>query len=40
MGYDLDLVLKALRALKEQKKHNPVGEVQRAIDWINEDDIR
>jgi hypothetical protein len=35
MGYDFDLITRALRALKDQKKYNPVGEVQRAIDWIN-----
>jgi hypothetical protein len=36
MGYDFDLITRALRALKEQKKYNPVGEVQKAIDWIND----
>lgn len=36
MGYEFDLITRALRALKEQKKYNPVGEVQRAIDWIND----
>ena len=36
MGYDFDLITRALRALKKQKKYNPVGEVQRAIDWIND----
>ena len=35
MGYDFDLITRSLRALKEEKKYNPVGEVQRAIDWIN-----
>lgn len=36
MGYEFDIVIKALRALREQKKYNPVGEVQKAIDWIND----
>lgn len=36
MGYDFDLVCKALRSLKDGKKYNPVGEVQKAIDWIND----
>ena len=30
------LIIKALRALKAQKKYSPVGEVQKAIDWIND----
>lgn len=36
MGYDFDMVIKALRAMREKPKYNPVGEVQRAIDWIND----
>lgn len=36
MGYDFDIVVKSLRALREKPKYNPVGEVQRAIDWIND----
>jgi hypothetical protein len=27
MGYDFDLITRSLRALKEEKKYNPVGEV-------------
>ena len=40
MGYDFDLICKALTALKENKKYNPVGEVQKAIDWINDFSLR
>lgn len=36
MGYDFDLICRALHALKSERKYNPVGEVQKAIDWINE----
>ena len=36
MGFDYDLVIKALIALRQNPKHNPVGEVQKAIDWINQ----
>jgi hypothetical protein len=37
MGYEYNLVVKALKSLRENnKKYNPVGEVQRAVDWIND----
>ena len=36
MGYEFDIVIKALNALNQAKKYNPVGEVQKAIEWINE----
>jgi len=36
MGYEFDMVVKCLRALRERPKYNPVGEVQKAIDWIND----
>ena len=36
MGYEFDIIIKSLRALKEQKNYTPVGEVQRAVDWIND----
>ncbi len=40
MGYHFDLVCKALHAIREssnkKKAYNPVGEVQKAIDWIND----
>eukprot|EP00347_Sterkiella_histriomuscorum_P016162 403354247 len=36
MGYEFDLIVKALRALRDRPKYNPVGEVQKAIDWIND----
>jgi len=35
MGYDLDLVLQALHALRDSKNYSPIGEVQKAIDWID-----
>ena len=40
MGYQLDDILLALRALRDSSMHakrgyNPVGEVQKAIDWLN-----
>lgn len=40
MGYEFDIVVRALRALKEQKRYTPIGEVQKAIDWINEFSIK
>ena len=36
MGYEFDIVVKALNALKQAKRYNPIGEVQKAIDWIND----
>lgn len=36
MGYEFEIILKALRALKDKPKYNPVGEVQNALDWIND----
>lgn len=35
MGYDFDLTVQALLALREARNYNPVGEVQKAIDWID-----
>ena len=40
MGYELPSILLALRALRDssnnrKKGYNPVGEVQKAIDWLN-----
>lgn len=40
MGYELPHILLALRALRDASIHkkrgyNPVGEVQNAIDWLN-----
>ena len=40
MGYELTSILLALRALRDSSSHgkkgyNPVGEVQKAIDWLN-----
>ena len=41
MGYELSDILLALRALRDSSQHakrgyNPVGEVQKAIDWLND----
>jgi hypothetical protein len=41
MGYDLPDILLSLRALRDSSMHNkrgynPVGEVQKAIDWLND----
>lgn len=36
MGYDLDLIIMALRHLRTKPRYNPVGEIQNAIDWIND----
>ena len=36
MGYNFDLVIKALRTLRLAKKYNPIGEIQKAMDWIND----
>ena len=36
MGYDFDVIVKAMRGIREKGKFNPVGEVQRVIDWIND----
>ena len=35
MGYEFNLVVRALRTLRDNKKYNPVGEVQKAMDWID-----
>jgi hypothetical protein len=35
MGYEFGLVIKSLRALKDSKKYSPIGELQKAIDWMN-----
>ena len=35
MGYEYQVVVKALRALRDSNKYNPIGEVEKAIDWIN-----
>ena len=40
MGYELSSILLSLRALRDSSSHgkkgyNPVGEVQKAIDWLN-----
>ena len=40
MGYPFDRVVQVLRTLKLDKKYNPIGEVQKAIDWIEADEIR
>ena len=36
MGYDFDVIVKAMRGIREKGKFNPVGEVQRVIEWIND----
>ena len=35
MGYDFDLVVQALCALRESRHYSPIGEVQKAIEWID-----
>lgn len=35
MGYNFDLVVRALRTLRADPKYNSFGEIQKTINWIN-----